>query len=70
MKHSGRITVAALALFAPVSAWSANEANFNAKTAGDPAELCSATPDNGIVSAGLRRRPPRRLTGVGASPGF
>jgi hypothetical protein len=53
MRYCGRAAITALALLAPLSAWSATEANFSAKTAGDLAELCSATPDNGVGTAAL-----------------
>ena len=53
MRHQGLIVAAALALFGPNAALAADEANFNAKTAGDLVALCSATPDNGLGTAAL-----------------
>jgi Rap1a immunity proteins len=53
MKYQGWITAAALTLLGPGAALAANEANFDARTAGDLIALCSATPDNGIGTAAL-----------------
>jgi hypothetical protein len=53
MRYQGWIAAAALALLGPNTALAADETNFNAKTAGDLAALCSATPDNGIGTAAL-----------------
>ena len=40
-------------IFAPFAAHAATEANFGAKTTGDLAELCEATPDNAIGTAAV-----------------
>ena len=53
MKDRGWIAIALLALCVPLAARAATEANFDAKTAGDLAELCGATADNGIGTAAL-----------------
>lgn len=47
------LAAATLALLVPSAAHAATEANFDLKTAGDLAELCSATPDNGLGTAAL-----------------
>ena len=53
MRYQGLILAAALAVLGPNAVLAADEANFNAKTAGDLAALCSATPDNGLGTAAL-----------------
>jgi hypothetical protein len=53
VKDRGWIAIAALALLVPLATRAAIEANFNAKTAGDLAELCGAAADNGIGTAAL-----------------
>jgi hypothetical protein len=40
-------------LLAPITAFGATEANFDAKSTGDLVELCSATPDNGLGTAAV-----------------
>ena len=47
------LTIAALGLLVPTAGHAATEANFGAKTTGDLAALCSATPDNGLGTAAL-----------------
>jgi hypothetical protein len=53
MRYRGWIAGGALALLTANAAVAATEANFSAKTAGDLAELCSATPDNGVGTAAV-----------------
>jgi hypothetical protein len=53
MTFRGGIAVAALILLAPFAVRAATEANFDAKTTGDLAELCAAAPDNGMGTAAV-----------------
>ena len=53
MTFEGWMAVAAIALLVPCVAHAATEANFDAKTTADLAQLCSAPPDNGIGTAAV-----------------
>lgn len=53
MRFGGWTAFAALALLAPSAALAATEANFDVKSTGDLAELCGATPDNGVGTAAV-----------------